>query len=51
MTHRNNHPQTNASVQARAVAASRVAIASALSYPVFVVVLITVQPEAGFGFV
>jgi hypothetical protein len=51
MTHRNNHPQTNAAVHTRTSVLLRAAIASTLSYLVVFVVLITVQPGAGFGYV
>jgi len=51
MTHRNNHLPTNAALLGSRTASPRASIASKLSYLVFVVVLITVLPGAGFGYV
>jgi hypothetical protein len=51
MTHRNNHPLTFRSMPTRMGEQPRVALAPIASYSFVVVVLITVLPGAGFGYV
>ena len=50
MTHRNNPSLNDAALTSSAVSL-RARVASKLSYLVFVVVLITITPGAGFGHV